>query len=320
MTDLSIDQPDRGRELIVTDLSSIPAEPSDDILYIHKVPFLASVKTLWDHREIMYTLAERDYRVQYKQAALGFAWAVLTPVATLVIFVAVFSHYKGSFDTGGVPYPLYAFVGILCWSFFAGTLGIGGSSLLSNKALLAKTQFPRECFPLETILVQALNTVVSWIPLALLFVYFGRAPHIATLWVPLFILIEVVFAAGITLAISSLIIQMRDLQQVLPIIISLGIFATPVIWPFSSIPAHFHLSGGTMVHGHWIGGVSVNLQAVYGFFNPLGPVIDGVRRTLLQGHNPHWLPLTTAFIGSLCYVYFGYRIFKRLEVNFADVA
>ena len=320
MSDVTIDQPHDGVPLIVTDLSTIPTEPADDILYTHNVPFFASLRTLWDHREIMYTLAERDYRVQYKQAALGFAWAVLTPVMTLAIFVAVFSRLSSKFHTDGIPYPLYAFVGILCWSFFAGTLGTGGNSLLANKALLAKTQFPRECFPLETMLVQALNTVVSWIPLTLLFVIFGRAPRIATVWVPMFMLIEVVFAAGITLAVSSMIIQMRDLQQVLPIIISLGIFATPVIWPFSAIPTNFHLVGGTYIHHHWFGGISVNLQAVYGFFNPLGPVINSVRQTMLLGHNPAWWPLTTAFIGAFCYLFFGYRIFKRLEVNFADIA
>ena len=202
----------------------------------------------------------------------------------------------------------------------AQALGNGGNSLLTNKALLAKTQFPRECFPLETMLVTALNTVISWIPLALLFVIFGRAPKVATVWVPMFMVIEVVFAAGITLAVSSLIIQMRDLQQVLPIIISLGIFMTPVIWPFSYIPTHYHLFGGTEVAGHWIGGVSVNLQAVYGFFNPLGPVINGVRQTMLLGHNPSWWPLAAAAVGSLCYLLFGYRIFKRFEVNFADIA
>ena len=320
MSDLAFDQSDHGRTLVVTDLATIPAEPPDDILYTHKAPLLASARNLWAHREIMYTLAERDFRVQYKQAALGVAWAVLSPVATLAIFVMVFSRLKGQFPTEGVPYALYAFVGILCWSFFAGTVGNGGSSLLSNKALLAKTQFPRECFPLETLLLQGLNTVISWIPLTLLFVIFGRAPKIATVWVPMFMLIEVLFAAGVTLAVSSLIIQMRDLQQVLPIIISLGIFLTPVIWPFSKIPSSYHLFGGTHVAGHWVGGVSVNLQAVYGFFNPLGPVISSVRETMLLGHNPTWWPLTTAAIGALCYVAFGYRIFKRLEVNFADVA
>jgi ABC-type polysaccharide/polyol phosphate export permease len=320
MTELAIEDPGGNDALVVTDMTTIPAEPPDDILYTHKVPFGASVRNLWAHREIMYTLAERDFRVQYKQAVLGVGWAVLSPLATLAIFVVVFSRLKSEFPTNGIPYALYAFVGILCWSFFAGTLGSGGNALLTNKALLAKTQFPRECFPLETMLLQALNTVISWIPLALLFVIYGRAPKIATVWVPCFMLIEVVFAAGVTLAVASLIIQMRDLQQVLPILMSLGIFLTPVIWPFSKIPAHFHLFGGTLVNGHWVGGAFVNLQAVYGFFNPLGPVINGVRQTMLLGHNPSWWPLCTATVGAFCYLAVGYRTFKRLEVNFADVA
>jgi len=305
--------------LVITDVASIPAEPPDDILYTHRVRMRDSLRILWDHREIVYTLAERDFRAQYKQASLGVLWAVLSPVATLAIFVVVFSRVK-AFPTEGIPPALYFFVGIMCWSFFASSLGTGGNSLLTNKALLAKTQFPRECFPLETMLVNALNTVISVVPLAVLFVVFGRAPRIATVWVPMFMLIEVAFAAGLTLAISSLIIQMRDLQQVLPIIISLGIFITPVIWPFSKIPSHVHVAGGAMVNGHWIGGLSVNLQVVYGFFNPLGPVIASVRQTMLLGHNPDWAPLAAAVVGATCYLVFGYRIFKRFEVNFADIA
>lgn len=305
--------------LQVTDLSTIPDEPPDEILYHHKVRVRESAKLLWDHREIVFTLAERDFRAQYKQATLGILWAVLLPVATLIILVVVFQRVK-AFPTQGVPYALYVFVGILCWGFFSSSLGSGGNSLLSNKALMAKTQFPRECFPLETMAVNALNTVLSWVPLAILFVMFGRAPAVATLWVPLFMLIEVAFAAGVTLAIASLIIQMRDLAQVLPIAISLGIFVTPVIWPFYYIPAHYHLAGGHFVHGHWVGGITVNLQAVYGFFNPLGPVIANVRTTMLLGHNPTWVPLIAAFVGSMVYLALGYRIFKRFEVNFADIA
>ena len=165
--------------------------------------------------------------------------------------------------------------------------GPAGSSLLTNKALLAKTQFPRECFPLETMLVGGLNTVISWIPLTILFVIYGRAPAATTVWVPLFMVIEIAFAAGVTLAISSIIIQMRDLLQVLPLIISLGLFATPVIWPYSKIPSAYHIGGHhvhrVMVNGHivtaahWVGGITVNLQIVYGFFNPLGPIIDNAR-------------------------------------------
>ncbi len=279
----------------------------------------AEAKLLWNHREIVYTLAERDFRAQYKQATLGMLWAVLSPVATLIALVIVFSKVH-LFQVKGIPYGLYVYCGVLCWSYFAGAVGSGGSALLGNKALMAKTQFPRECFPLETTLTTALNTVLSWTVLVILFVIYGDAPKLAIVWTPLFMLTEVVFAAGVTLAISSLIIQMRDLAQVLPIILSLGIFATPVIWPFSSIPTHYHVAGGHLLHHHWHGGFYINLQIVYGFFNPLGPVINNVRLTMLLGRWPTPGPIAAAIVGALCYLFFGYRIFKRLEVNFADIA
>ena len=320
-----------GDLLVETDVSTVPAEPPDEIIYHHRVRYLESLKNLWAAREIIYTLAERDFRAQYKQATLGVLWAVLSPVATLLIFVVVFSRVK-TFGSQGLPYALYAFVGILCWSFFATALGTGGQSLLSNKALLAKTQFPRECFPLETLCVNALGTVMSWVPLALLFVIFGRAPKLATLWVPMFIVIELVFAAGVAMAVSSIIIQMRDLMQVLPIITSLGLFATPVIWPFSEIPTSYHIAGGHVVHVthvvnghlvnhiHHVGGITVNLQLVYGFFNPLGPVIANARNTMLLGNAPEWDLVAVAVAGAVTYLLLGYRIFKKLEVNFADIA
>jgi ABC-type polysaccharide/polyol phosphate export permease len=314
--------------LVVTDVSSIPDEPPPGIIYRHKVRFADSIRVLWAHREIIYTLAERDFRAQYKQATLGVLWAVLSPLAMLAVFVVVFSKVQ-VLAVPNEPYALYAFVGILCWGFFAAALGTGGSSLLTNKALLAKTQFPRECFPLETMLVGALNTVISWIPLTILFIIYGRAPKLATLWVPLFIVIEIAFAAGVTLAISSIIIQMRDLLQLLPLITTLGLFATPVIWPYSKIPKAYHIGGhhvhkivvnGHVIAAHWVGGITVNLQIVYGFFNPLGPIIDNARRTLLLGQAPDWQLVGVAAAGSICYLLFGYRIFKRLEVNFADIA
>jgi ABC-type polysaccharide/polyol phosphate export permease len=318
-----------GETLVEPDTSTIPDEPPDGLLYKHRVRYRDAIRNLWNHREIIYTLAERDFRAQYKQAALGVLWAVLAPVATLVLLVIVFSHVSG-FGSEGIPYPLYAFVGLLCWNFFSNALGNGGNSLLSNKALLAKTQFPRECFPLETMGVQALNTMISWIPLSILFVVFGRAPKLASVWVPMYMLIEVAFAAGVALAISSIIIQMRDLVQMLPLITTLGLFATPVIWPFSNIPTHYHVAGGTLIpkatvgghliHAHWVGGFTVNLQMVYGFFNPLGPVISGARNTMLLGRAPDWPLVGIAALGALMYLAIGYRVFKRLEEHFADIA
>ncbi len=145
---MSVVEPDLSDQgvLVVTDVAAIPEEPPPELIYHHKVSMVASVRKLWNAREIMYTLAERDFRVQYKQASLGIMWALLTPLLTLAIMVVVFSRAK-TFGTEGIPFALFAFVGILCWTFFAGALGTGGGSLLANKALLAKTQFPRECFP-----------------------------------------------------------------------------------------------------------------------------------------------------------------------------
>jgi len=165
----------------------------------------------------------------------------------------------------------------------------------------------------------------------------GRAPRVAGITTPLLMLIEVVFAAGITMAVAGLIIQMRDLVQVLPLVTSLGLFATPVIWPYSKIPDHFHVAGGHLLHkgatvtlhsgavvhvahAHWVGGFYINLQLVYGLLNPLGPIIDQARWTLLLGHWPEWNLVGIAALGAALYLGFGYRIFKRLEVNFADIA
>jgi ABC-2 type transport system permease protein/lipopolysaccharide transport system permease protein len=279
----------------------LPTEPPGHLIYHHEARLRSSLSDLWASRDIIYTLAERDIRAQYKQATLGMLWALIAPLAMLGIFIIIFSRTKSLGVPPGVPYPIFAFIGILCWSFFSQSLGTGGTALLTNHDLMSKTQFPRECFPLETILVTAVNTVLGWVPLALLFIFYRFMPYPQTLWVvPLMILIEVLFTIGLTLAVSALIIQMRDLAQVLPMIIQLGLFATPVIWQFSLIPEKWRI--------------------VYGFFNPLGPVIDDARRAMLQGLNPVPGPLLAAIAGTVFYLAVGYRLFKRFEVNFADIA
>jgi ABC-type polysaccharide/polyol phosphate export permease len=281
------------------DAPSKPAEPPSESIYRHHARLRTSLRSLWASRDIIYTLAERDIRAQYKQATLGLMWALIAPLAMLAIFTVIFSRTK-TYGITGIPYPIFAYIGILCWTFFSQALGTGGTSLLTNNALMSKTQFPRECFPLETILVTAVNSVLSWIPLGLLFVLYGFVPRPTSAWVPLLIVIELLFTIGVTVSVSALIIQMRDLAQVLPIIIQLGLFATPVIWQFKRVPAHW--------------------QLVYGFVSPLGPVIDDARRTMLLGLNPAWGPLLAAMAGTTFYLVLGYRLFKRLEVNFADIA
>ncbi len=281
--------------------AAVPAEPPQDLIYRHQARLKTSLQGLWASRDIIFTLAERDIRAQYKQATLGLLWALLAPLAMLGIFMLIFARTKSLGVPAGVPYPIFAFIGIICWTFFAQSVGTGGTSLLTNKELMSKTQFPRECYPLETIGVNVVNTLLAWIPLILLFALFRFIPHVQTLWVvPLMIVIELLFTIGLTLAISATIIEMRDLAQVLPMMIQLGLFVTPVIWQFSIIPAKWRM--------------------VYGFFNPLGPVIDDSRRAILLGLNPVPGPLLAAVAGTAFYLAIGYRLFKRFEVNFADIA
>ncbi len=280
--------------------SALPAEPPSHLIYRHEARLRTSLRNLWASRDIIYTLAERDIRAQYKQATLGLAWALIAPMAMLGIFIIIFSRTKSLGVPAGIPYPIFAFIGILSWTFFSQALGTGGTALLTNHDLMSKTQFPRECFPLESILVNAVNGVLAWIPLVLLFIYYRFVPYPTTVWMPLLIVIELLFTIGLTLGVSALIIQMRDLAQVLPIIIQLGLFVTPVIWQFTLIPERWRI--------------------VYGFVNPLGPVIDDARRAMLLGQNPVPGPLLAAIAGTAVYLAVGYRLFKRFEVNFADIA
>ena len=300
MTDIAFDD---GGRLVVTDPASLPAEPPAQLLYRHRSNLLPSLKELWARREMIFTLAERDIRASYKQATLGVAWALINPVAYLIIFTVVFTHLTHAVrtsETGGLPYAVYAYPGILAWNYLANSLSAGGNSMLTNVALLQKTYFPRACFPLSQMVEAAVYTLIGLLPLAIVLAIYGVAPKAETVLVPLLALVELAFSAGVVLALSALVVYVRDLVQVIGLLTQMGMLATPVIWPFSRVPAHW--------------------QLLYGFFNPLGPVIDDIRRTMLLGQAPHWSPLAAAAIGALCYLMGGYAIFKRLEVGFADIS
>jgi lipopolysaccharide transport system permease protein len=285
--------------LAVFDPADIPAEPEQDEYYRHSVAVMLALRNLWKRRDMVVALAERDIRASYKQAVLGIGWALISPVIQVVIFTVIFTKVK-LFHVAHIPYALYSYVGILCWSSFSGSLSSGGGSLISNMSLLQKTHFPRECFPLSQILEQTVYTTIALLPLGILFVYYGYTPRVETVYVPIFIVIEVVFTAGVVLAMAAMIVYLRDLIQVMGLIITVGLYASPVVWPFSEIP-----------HA---------LQPVYAFINPLGPVIDNFRRTMLLGQQPHWSLLGIAAVSAVIYFFVGYRIFKRLEVSFADIS
>jgi ABC-2 type transport system permease protein/lipopolysaccharide transport system permease protein len=257
------------------------------------------MQELWRSRELLWTLAERDLRVRYKQAVLGAAWAVITPLALMLVF-SLFLQRVARFDTEGMPYPLFSYLGLLPWAFFSSSVSSGGSSLVSNNSLLNKVYCPREVFPLAAIIVAGVDTLVSGIVLALLFIVTGTAPRATSFWVlPLFT-IQLVFTVGIALFVSAALVYVRDLRQAIPIALQLGLFATPVAYGIDVIPARYHV--------------------LYSTLNPLAPVIDGYRRAVLFGQAPSWDLVLPGAATAVVVLVAGYATFKKLETWFADVA
>jgi ABC-type polysaccharide/polyol phosphate export permease len=295
-------------DVALRDPASIPKEPAPENFYRHKVNILKMARIAWARREVAFALAERDVRSSYKQASLGMLWALISPVLTVILFTLIFSHVK-SLKVPGVPYILYSYCGLICWGYFTGTVGSGGNAVLGNLNLLQKTHFPRELFPLSQALEQMLYTTIGLLPLSIIFAVHHFTPKAGIVFVPIFIAIEIIFATGLMLGMAAAVVYVRDLQQVMGIIMSLGLFATPIIWPFSKLQ---NFTWGPLHH--------VDLRPYYSVLNPIGPVIDNVRRTVLLGQAPEWPLLGLAALSACAYLLLGYRLFKRLETGFADIS
>lgn len=287
-------------ELRVADPASLPLEPPAELFYRHRPNLWTSARETFRRREVIFTLAERDIRAGYKQAVLGVGWAVISPVLSLVMFTLLLSHVK-SFQTPGVPYAVKTYIGLWAYGLFGGAIGGASSALISNKAMMAKTHFPRECFSLAQVLESAFTSAVALVPMVIVFGVYRYPPRLESLWFPVFLIVEIPFMMGAVLIVSSVVVQARDLLQVMPMLTQFFMLATPVIWPMSRF-----------IHG--------SMRPVYAVLNPMGPVIDGIQRSMLLGHGPDWGLLGLALAGSFAYLLGGFALFKRLEVNFADLA
>jgi ABC-type polysaccharide/polyol phosphate export permease len=273
--------------------------PPRDLRFKRDIRLRHSVRELWHARELISVLAERDLRARYKATVLGALWAVLIPIIIMLVFTFLFQKVA-KVDTNGAPYPLFAYLGLLPWTFFSSSVSTGGGTLRGNSGLLNRVYCPREVFPLSSMAVAAVDTAISLSILVILFALLGVLPKPQIVWVPPLVAIQLAFTAGITLLVSSLAVYFRDIRHVLPILLQVGLFATPVAYGLDAIPA--------------------SMQSLYAFLNPLGPVIDGYRRTILFGDAPDWNLVALAATAALVWLLGGYAIFKRLETGFADVA
>ncbi len=298
MNPSAIDAPDQAPPSFRR-TTPVPEHAPVDLRFHRRLRLRSSTREVWSRRELVRILAEREFRVRYKQAVLGSAWAILTPLFLMLVFT-VFFHRVAKVNTNGAPYPLFAYLGLLPWTFLSTSLSQGGQALINNVPLLNKVACPREVFPLGSIAVAGLDMSIATAVLFMLFGIYEFPPKSTSYWVPVLLIVQVAFTVGLTLAISAVIVYLRDLRHALPILLQLGLFATPVAYGIEVVPQ--------------------SMRLVYVAINPLAAVIDGYRRAVLWGTHPDWGTLAVGGIASLVYLCGGYAWFKRLETGFADVA
>ena len=276
--------------------------PVPQLMFRRRVRPLAMVRELWGSRDLIAVLTERDLRVRYKQTKMGFAWAFATPVLMMIVFTVFFGKAV-DIDTHGAPTALFFYVGLLPWTFFASSVSTGSVSIITNLSLINKVYCPREVFPLAAIATAAVDTLIATSILALLFIGYGEMPAATTVWVPLLLLVQVAFTVGITLILSAMVVYLRDLRNILPMVVQFAMFATPVAYSFDDNEKF-----------------SATFRTVASIVNPLVPVIDGYRRTVLDGEPPRLGLLAISAGVTVVSLIGGYLLFKRLETGFADVA
>lgn len=255
-----------------------------------------NLSELWDYRELLYFLTLRDVKVRYKQTLMGLAWVIIQPLATMLIFTLVFNRFV-RLDAGSLPYPLFALSGLLLWLFFANAVTNSTNSLVSNANLITKVYFPRMFIPAASVGAGLVDLGVAFLLLIVMSFYYGVTLTLNILFLPLIILMMTVLALGVGLLSAALTVKYRDLRHALPFIIQLWMFASPVIYPTSIVPARWK----------WL--ITIN---------PVAGIIEGFRASL-TGRPFDWLHLSVSGAITLTLLVFSVYVFRRFENTFADV-
>lgn len=254
-------------------------------------------RELWSYREILYFLVWRDIKVRYKQTVIGAAWAIFQPVMTMVVF-SVFLGGLAKVPSDGIPYPLFAFSALVPWTFFASGLNQSATSLVASSTLLTKVYFPRLLIPMARVVAILPDLALSLGVLLGLILYFGYRPGpLLFLTLPIFTILAFTTALGMGLWLSALYVRYRDVQHLLPFLIQIWLFATPVAYPASLVPESWRL-----------------LYAL----NPMVAVVQGYRWVLLGTSHPGAMAGLSTFAAAAILVT-GAFFFRRVERTFADL-
>jgi len=248
------------------------------------------------YRELLYFLVWREIKVRYKQTLLGFAWAIIVPFFTMIVFTLFFGNLA-KVPSEGIPYPLFNYVALLPWFLFAEGVNRSSISMVQNVALVQKVYCPKLIMPISGVISPLVDFAISFTILIGMMLYFGYPPTLKVLWLPVFILLALLTASGVGLWLSAINVKYRDVRYVVPFLIQLWLFASPVVYSSSLLPEKY--------------------QVIYGL-NPMAGVIEGFRWALL-GTEPPGSLIAVSVIIVIAILISGAFYFRHNEKTFADV-
>lgn len=252
---------------------------------------------LWEFRELLYFFAWRDIKVRYKQTVLGAAWAIIQPFFTMVVF-SIFFGKLAKVPSDGLPYPIFAYCGLLPWHFFSYALTNASTSLVVNEKVITKVYFPRVIVPMSVVLAGLLDFVIAFVVLIAMMLFYNIFPSQAILTLPLFLLLAMLTALGFGLWLAALDVQYRDVRYTIAFLTQFWLFITPVAYPSSMVPERWRL--------------------IYGL-NPMAGVVEGFRWALLGKSEAPGPLLIISGIIVIVVLISGLFYFRRMEKTFADV-
>ena len=254
------------------------------------------ITELIQYRELLIDLTVREIKVRYKQSILGIFWSILQPLLMMIVFTIVFSRFA-KIPSDGIPYPLFSYTGLLPWTFFATSLSFAIPSLVTNSNLLTKIYFPREIFPIASILAVSVDFCIAAVIFIGILVFYKVTLTLSAFYIVPILLIQVLLALAVSLFASAINVFYRDVKYALPFFIQLLMYLSPVIYPVSSVPERF--------------------RPLY-MLNPMAPIISSYRKVLIIGASPDFYYLGISAFVTLIMLFLSYKYFKMVEMSFAD--
>jgi homopolymeric O-antigen transport system permease protein len=255
------------------------------------------LQAVWQSRELLYFLIWRDVKIRYKQTVLGAAWVIIQPLMIMVIFTVIFGQFA-RIPSDGLPYSIFTYTALLPWQYFSQAISRSSDSLVSSAHLITKIYFPRLIIPISAVLAPLVDFAIAFVVLLGMMVWFGIPPYWNALFLPLFLLLALITALAVSLFLSALNVKYRDVRYTVPFLIQVWMYASPVVYPVSIMPAQWRL--------------------LYSL-NPLVGVIESFRWALLGKGSPDFGIMVVSGTVVVALLLGGIIYFKEMERTFADV-